>query len=243
MTKNNSSSFVIVMFSLLCASICTGQYSDDTDFAYPLFDQSVGNENTDLYQGLVYRQKYRTINALTPFLGENAYTKGTVHYNGQSYFEKDLKYHVFDDELLLKLNANVGGITIKLIKEYVTGFELLGRNFVRILRDEANGMDRSGFFEVTATSKELTLYVKHTKRSFEKKDRSILYYEFKDGRGAYYFLWKNKYHQIKAKKDVISLFPNQKQKIDDTYKSLKRLRTNKPIAFMSELTNRLAAEL
>ncbi|WP_222984304.1 hypothetical protein [Flagellimonas meishanensis] len=206
---------------------------------YNAYDSEVGIENTGLYQGEVYEEKYRTINEQTQFFRTLDFQKGNVCYDGQCYFDVDLKYDSYEDEVLLKLISSAGGGTLRLFKDYIDSFELGGLSFFKLTEQQAPGLNAYGFYAKAMESPTFTLYTKYTKKSFERKDRSSIYYEFLEGPSEYVLLHKGSYHIVNTKGNIIDLFPNQKRQIDRFYRIAKSLRRTDPDQFQVSLVRRI----
>ena len=114
----------------LCASM-NGQNNTEVNY-YNLFDQEVGVANTALYQGVVYTEKYRTINGNTQYYKTRDFLKGSVCYEGQCYYDLNLKYDVYEDQVLLKLIGKAGGGTVQLFKDKIESFQINGSDFVKL---------------------------------------------------------------------------------------------------------------
>lgn len=218
--------------------LAMGQESMEDETYLLWFDQLVGIENTGLYDGVIYREKYRTINEKTKFFKSPDFLPGSVSYNGQEYFGLKLKYDVFEDELLLKLEDRLGGTTLELFKEQVAAFTIDGHQFINIQTLTKEGAI-SGFYEVSRKSSYFTLFTKHLKKDFSRKDRRTLYYEFVDLKKKSLLYYNGRYHWIENKKDVATLFPGLKKEIDSFYNQARRLRKSKPDEFVHALMNRL----
>ncbi len=203
------------------------------------FDQQVGIENTGLYQGTIYTEKYRTINENTQFFQTREFQPGSVCYDGQCYYDLELKYDVFGDEVLVRLITEVGGGTLELFKDYIESFQIDGHNFVKITRTEAPLLNNYGFYEVALESSSFTLYIKHNKKIFDRKDRRSIYYEFLDGPSENVLLYNDKYTIVNSKKDIIAVFPNLKRDIDKFYNIARTLRKNDPDGFHISLMKRI----
>ncbi|MFC4220113.1 hypothetical protein [Flagellimonas marina] len=206
---------------------------------YNAFDKTVGIENTGLYQGLVYVERFRTINERVQFYKGVDFLPGSVHYDGQWYHDLELKYDAYDDEVLLMLITEAGGGTIKLFKNYLEGFMLDGEQFVKILKDDAPLLKEHGFYAVSMEGTYFTLYTRYTKRSFEKRDKRFLYYEFLDGPSEYVLLHKGQFHTFNSKKDAIDLFPGLKKEIKAFYALARRQSKTDPDGFKISLAKRI----
>ncbi|MCL6273199.1 hypothetical protein M3P19_04220 [Muricauda sp. 2012CJ35-5] len=215
-----------------------GQDSQEIDY-YNLFDKAVGIENTDLYQGEIYTEQYRTINENTQYFRSRDFLKGSLCYEGKCYYDLDLKYDVFSDEVLLKLITKAGGGTLKLFKDKLDSFTIDGVDYIKLDRSNADGLNLYGYYSIAYVSPRYTLYTKYTKKSFDRKDRSSLYYEFLDGPSEHVLLYQGKYHIVNTKKDNIMVFPELKKEIDKFYNLARRLRKTDSNGFQVGLLKRL----
>jgi len=203
------------------------------------FDQTIGIQNTGLYQGQIHIEKYRTINEKTQFFKSRKFLNGSVNFEGQEYYDLDLKYDVYEDQVLLKLVSSAGGGTLKLWTDGLDSFVIDGHKFIKITPKETSGLNLYGFYEVSMSGTYLTLFTKFTKKSFQRKDRSSIYYEFVPGKSEYVLYYEGGYHLIESKKDVVSLFPNQKKEIDKFYTIARRLKNTNFDDFQIALMKRI----
>lgn len=206
---------------------------------YNVFDEEVGIENTGLYQGTVYVEKYRTINERVHFYKGVDFFLGSVHYDGQWYYNLDIKYDVYDDAVLLRLVTEAGGSTMQLLNKYLEGFVLDGERFVKILEKEAPLLKEHGFYAISMEGPYFTLHTKYTKRKFDKKDRRVLYYEFLGGPSKHALFYRGRYHSFNSKKEVIGLFPELKKEIKAFYALAIRQSKADPDGFMVSLAKRI----
>ncbi|WP_298790043.1 hypothetical protein [uncultured Allomuricauda sp.] len=226
------------LVSLAVISVSYGQDQAQISY-YNSFDNNVGIENTGLYQGVIYTDKYRTINENTQFFQTREFQDGSVCYDGQCYYDLELRYDVYEDEVLLRLANNVGGGTLRLIKDYVESFEIDGHNFVKILPADAPLLGTYGFYEVALESASFTLYIKYAKKNFDRKDRKSIYYEFLDGPSENVLYYNGDFTIIRSKKDIVSLFPDLKREIDKFYNVARGLRKSNPDGFRISLMKRI----
>jgi len=203
------------------------------------FDKAIGIQNTGLYQGIVYTEKYRTINEKTQFFKTRQFSSGSVNYEGQDYYDLDLKYDVYEDQVLLRLVTSVGGGTLQLFPDRLNSFVIDGHRFIKILPKDTPDINLYGFYEVSMSGAYFTLFTKFTKKSFERKDRKSLYYEFVPGKSEYVLLYDGIYYVIGSKKDVTTLFPNQKKQIGKFYNLARRLRNSDLDSFQIALMKRI----
>jgi hypothetical protein len=209
---------------------------------YLWFDNEVGIENTGIYEGVLYKELYRTLNQNTQFYTTPDFLSGSVVYNGQPYIAQLLEYNVYEDQVLIKVPDRLGGNTIQLIRDNVSEFTIDKYNFIRV-SDAPEGSAISGFYEVSYQNSAVKFLTRHTKKLFERKDRSTLYYEFLDGKKEYVVFYREQYYPIKNKRDLIEVFPGLKDQIDDFYNRAREQRRTQPHAFMIAIFTRIGSLL
>ena len=227
-----------LVFLLSVAATLKSQQASEKDIQLNWFDQQVGLENTALYDGIIYKETYRTINEKIKFYKSSAWLNGSVNYAGQVFTNVPMRYDVFGDQLLIKLHDQLGGRALLLFKDKVSNFNIDGTVFVNI-ENISEDSGRPGFYELLWGKDQLRLLGKHQKNDFLRKDRRSLYYEFVDLKKEYLVEFNGKYSPIRKKKDITSLFPQFKKDIEDFYQDNKRLRSRDMDAFMSGLNNQI----
>ena len=163
-----------------------------------------------------------------------------MRYNGQQFYGLDLKYDAFEDHVLLRLKNSVGGGTLQLLNSYLDGFNIDGHEFIKLDKNGVNTeLNSFGFYQYAYTGPYFDFYSKPVKRSFERKDRSAVYYEFKDGKSEYVLFYDGNYHQIESKRDFVALFPDLKKEINRFYNLARSLRNSDKDAFHISLLKRI----
>lgn len=230
-------SLPLVLLVLYCFSV-NGQGEFAQSSYYKWFDQLVGAENTGVYDGIAYIERQRTINDKTKFFKSRDYLDGSVIYDGQPYFDLDMKYDVFGDQLLLKLEDRLGGTTLQLFKDKISSFTIDGYQFIKILPGDSS-QEISGFYEIVLQKENFDLLAKHIKREFIRKDRSSIYYEFIDQKSQNLLAVQDSLYVIESKKDLVELFPEFKKEINKFYSTARSLRNSDRHEFMKALVTRL----
>lgn len=239
---NKEKQFAFFPALIFCLMAVSAQDSMENGPYYLWFDNQVGIENTGLYEGLVYKELYRTLNENTQFYLAPDFLPGSVEYDGQPYINLLLKYNVYEDQVLIKVHDRLGGNTLQLIRNKVSRFTIDNRLFINVT-DAPFGSSISGFYEVSYQNTTVKLFTKHTKKLFERKDRSSLYYEFLDGKKEHVVYYMRQYHPINNKRDLIEIFPGLKDQIDDFYNRARAQRRTQPHAFMVALLTRIGSLL
>ena len=198
---------LVLIFSLNC-------YSQNKNIVKHN-DSLVGNENLPINNGLVYYNKYKITSEKTSQFLENKYNLGIVKYNGETYFDINLKYDVFEDVLIFKPTTQLA-IETCFISKQVDYFILKNKKFQK-LETVTNNQSTFGFFEEIEVNTKCNLYIKHKKIIKEDYKSDKLSYQFYDYK-IYYVLYNNKLEEISNKKSIIELFPNLKKEINQFYK-------------------------
>jgi hypothetical protein len=183
-------------------------------------------------------EAYRMINTETKFFGSPDFLKGSVIYDGKPYYDLDLKYDVFEDDVLLKLEDRLGGFTLKLFKDKISAFTIDGHAFTKV-SDTTSEIGNTGFYEVVIDNDQFKLFTKHSKRDIVRKDRKTRYYEFIDLKKQQLLFYNGAHYVIRRKKDLIELFPQLKKEIDSFYRRAGSRRNSDPDAFMRALIARI----
>ncbi len=231
---------MLIIFLLNVAAL-PAQQTNSIESGYIEFDKLVGLQNTSLYQGRLYTEKYRTINDRKQFFKSTEFLNGDIWYKGQPYFNQFLKYDVYEDELLLKLEEN--GNTLKLSKKDIDSFSIEKNHFINLKPKNITTVGLFGYYEVLFQDHMFALYAKHNKNIMERKDKKYVYYEFKDTKTKYLLLYRREYYPLNSKKDILRVFPNHKTQINKLYKGVKNKNIKDSDAFMIMVVKQLESVL
>jgi len=186
--------------------------SDDSSY-YDWYDGLVGVENTGLYVGFEYKDQYRITEEYHKFFQSHDFLTGSLEYSGQTYYSQELKYNVFDDELIIKLKNKSGETVMQLIKNDLDGFTINDHHFYKFNNVTGDGINSYRFFEVIKKNKHFLLIKKHSKRKIKKLDKNVIYFEYKDRKPRYYIIQNGTSHELRSKNDFASIFPEHKNEI------------------------------
>ena len=111
-------SAVTLLISYFFFQLSYGQLKNQEKESYLWFDEVLGPENVNLYNGLNYIEKYKTKNGNHKFFNsENTLPNSLIIYEGQPYYNVKIKYDSFEDQVLVVSN-NV----VQLTREHVLKF-------------------------------------------------------------------------------------------------------------------------
>jgi len=176
----------------------------------------IGQTNTGIYKGVAYDEPFRVINERHQFFKERNFVLGSVIYDGLPYSHLQLKYDVYNDELLIRNSEAVGFPVMIFDKNKVANFSIKKYSFKKIDTVLAGEKKLMGYFEVLLKTDSLVFYKKHSKKLLTRTDQKVVYHEFRDGY-SYYLYFENNYYRLKKVNDLGGIFPKYR-------KSLKTLR-------------------
>ena len=207
---------------------------------YIAFDAVVGIENTNLSQGLLYSEKYRTVNEKKQFFKSSDFERGNIWHSHQPYYDQYMKYDAHHDELIVQLQSKTTGqrAALQLFKIDVDSFDLLEHRFIRLKPVENSPVENAGFYESLYQDKDLRLFAKHSKNKIERKGDRFVYYEFADLKKQYLLYYKNAFYNLNSKKDFGEALGIDKKELNRLYKKTKRGIKNQDI-FMVELVKQI----
>lgn len=225
---------LLLLSAIIFPAPLPAQEVQDSTAAFKWFDAVVGVENTGLLNGIEYIEQHVSVNDRQKFLGSVLFTRGSVVYNGQPFYDVEMKYNVYDDVLLLR---GIGNKPLQLHKSRVREFSINGLHFLNIREDSTAAVN--GFHEVILDTDTLTLLKKHTKKRKKYLDRSFTYFEFEEDTPRYAFGYKGVYHPANSRREVINAFPDHAPDIRKFYREERSRAKSNPDLFMTNLSKRL----
>lgn len=216
--------FAVTIISLR-GNVCNAQESipQDLEQAYESFDATIGRQNTEIFTGVEYIEKHRMINEKHKFFNLNDFVPVTVFYEGQPYFKIASKYNIFDDILLVKLPSQRGETDFKLLETRLDGFILQSKRFINIYKP---GSEVSGIYELLFDSSNMQVLKKYRKTYKKVSSRNIVHYEFKSRDPKYFFQYSGNYYEL-SRKNLMQLFPNNKDEVREQYKKYRKQKKNR----------------
>lgn len=220
----------ILLLIFICQTILVfSQIKQSHNDYYNWFDEVVGVDNTSLFSGIVYKEKYVKLKENTNFFLSPRFLSGSVNYNGERYFNLEMKYDLFEEEILVRFKKGESGITVlKLIKSNVTEFSIKSHNFVQIL-SKTNVFE---FYEVLLKNPQISVFKQHKKNIEELFFKERLYDNFKTINTGVLVLYKGDYHKVKSKKNLLNLFPKFKKEVKISMNKNKAIQKSNPDLFV-----------
>ncbi|WP_125723299.1 hypothetical protein [Flavobacterium ustbae] len=202
---------------------------------YNWFDKSIGKNNLDINNGVLHTNPYSTLDGSTIYFQEDKFEKGTLAFEGQTYYETSLKYDIYRDILVLNPYGSSELIGISLVKDKVESFSLYNRNFIKLNKEQYNlpGFV-TGYYEVTENTTDFAFYIKHSKTIQKVVREDGVFYQFKP-KSNYLLGYKKSLYTVDSKSEIIKIFPEKKKNINEFYEMNRDLRKSDLNLFMKNL--------
>ncbi len=221
--RKNSLLICVFYLSLLVYPFyLKGQTSEILPTYYNWFDDIVGLENSELHYGVAYFEKHRAKSRKSKFFPTPDFISGLVIFDNEPYYRLDLKYNVYEDELLMRVANQFGGRILQLHKEKVEAFEIDSHRFVKIETSKNQNKIPSGFYEVLLEKDSFSLLKKHHKLLELDLGDKRTFYEFKVLPSTYLLTLNNNYYPVENVSDLTSLFPDNVDQLVDFAKKRPR---------------------
>ncbi|MEO1010161.1 MAG: hypothetical protein AAFX53_02580 [Bacteroidota bacterium] len=194
---------------------------EDLSSYYNMFDTIIGIENLEIHYGVVYVEKHRAKTKKTKFFPSPNFTLGHAIIDHMPYYSLNLKYNVYEDELLMKIANKLGGEILRVYKEKVNGFTINGHRFTKIKAPKTgNQKIDPGFYAVLLEKPLFTLLKKHRKLLTDTLGENLVFFEFEDLDPDFVLYYGLDYHKLKRIRDVQAVFPGYTEQLDDFVKTL-----------------------
>jgi len=241
--KNTPSQNILLLVLFLCLMstpiFLFGQENEEKQ-TYVWFDSMIDKTNSGVFNGLEYIERYRMLNEKHKFFISPNFTNGSVVYSNEPYYDLDLKYDVFEDQLILRHSDNPNFPTILLDKDKVSSFNIEGHEFQNLRFELKKENFESGFFEVLSNSGPIVLFKKNYKRILKKTNDHIRYYEFKS-KNSYFFKHKELYYDLKSFSSFTNIFPEYKAQLKEIESELKELKKENTDAYYKSIIDELSS--
>lgn len=223
-----------IPFILFCIlfQVTYSQTNNNEKAYYIAFDSIVGKENTALYNGKRYVDRYRSSKDNHRYFLDSDFLLGDVLYNEQPFFNLNLKYDLFEDILITKLSGDKNFFNMVLITEHVDQFTIQGHQFRNI--SIYNHSEYRRFAESLYSGTELELLKKLVKVKTDRIKGQSVIHEFNED-NIYLVTYNGKLEVIKSKNNLKKLIPEKAKKITVFYKNHKSLMNSNPDVFMKRL--------
>lgn len=231
---------ILILLLNLAGSVTYAQAHAERE-TYLWFDKVTGLENTDLFNGKEYLEQHVIRNGKHKYLISAVYAPGYIQYEGQPYFDIPLRYNVYDDLLLVKIQNREGEVSFELHKSRIERFQIRDHFFIHIGGEEG-GNEAQGFYEILLEEPGLSLLKKHRKKQKKFLDRNYTYYEFETDEPEYLYKVEGNYNKVGSRRSLFADFPDSRRKIREYYGANKSLLDQDRDRFYIRLFQELAGQ-
>ncbi len=223
------------LLSICCLLVICFNVSYSQSSYYKKFDSIIGQSQTNLYNGLKYNDKYRASPESHKFYASHQSIKSDIIYDGQPFFDVELKYDLISDLVVIQPKGDKKYIEIQLITDQVKEFTIGKHHFYNLSKNEdLKAMGYSGFFDKSYEGTYLNLYIKSIKKVKERIVGNRLNYTF-DQYDTYFLEGNGSMYEVSSKNDFRDIFPDKSDKINQFYKDYKDLSKLSPTDFYKRL--------
>ncbi len=237
MNQNIKLISLLLFLSLFFTVNLSGQTSTENEKYYIWFDKIVGVENTSLFNGLRYLEEFRTLNNNHKFFSTSQFIKGNLIYDDQNYYDIDMKYDLYKDQVIVNLQGQSGNSIIELNADRIEQFTLNGITFNQV---KTNNKDLKGFYAILTENNGVICYKRYRKSQKKYIQNKNIYYEFSSF-NEYVLNIPSGIYPIKSKSDFIKVFPEYKNEINNFYRKNKKLIDSNYDMFLAQLTNEVSS--
>ncbi|HET8839143.1 MAG TPA: hypothetical protein VFM82_09165 [Flavobacteriaceae bacterium] len=204
------------------------------------FDSVVGEENLGINNGTLNLRDYQfVIEGKTKYFQNLGYTKGTVHYDGQPYYEVKLKYDLSEEQLIFNPKNATSNIGVNLIRQKVDSFELQGLTFVNMNKlVSADKTNYKGYWHQIKIGSDFFLYIKYKKNRKDIIKNDKVFHQF-DLYRTFLVDYDGNFQPISSKNDILKIFPDFSEEINRFYEANKSLENSDLPLFYTNLLNRI----
>ncbi len=201
-----------------------------------IYDNHIGVDNVDLYNGKSYIPQILTVKNNHLFLNSN-FDNGQILYKKQ-WYTTSLKYDIFNDIIIVQNPKQEKNFSFSITSELVDKFNFENRNFEKLPKNKVLlPFYKNGFFENIFQSDLVTFYVKQTKRKVKSVKYNIVRYQFI--KKEIYLLKVNKsFYKIHKKRDIIKALPFLKKEIKSFFKDNKKVNTISLVQFLRKMNHK-----
>lgn len=238
MKNSQKNSCLLALFSILLNISYSHSQSVEKQSLYDYFDNAVGKQNLNINNGVIHSEPFRPIPNKNRYY-INEFSIGDLGFEGEIYTKVDLKYDIYDDQILYKQNDQTDNLAIALIKYKVDFFHINNTKFVNLKSESIKFPSIiKGILEENYVGNELTLYIKHRKEKLEILQSDGIYYNF-IYKTDYIIKYNNSFYKIDSEKDVKKIFPLYKKEISNYFKKNARLEKLDKRQFIGNLTKEI----
>lgn len=220
---------MLKLFSLLFFSICFtslfSQYKDVETIYKAIYLKTQSDFGIDqvLVNGISYENKYHTAIG-HPFFLEDKFNTGKLVYRGRSYTDIEMKYDVYEHQLVINYSSENQNFWIVLPNEFISEFSIKDKNFKKYSFENM----QPGFYQVLSSPETIKCLYYWRKNRNNSDHRKFYYsYEFSKDKRTSYLLIDNILSQYHSNSSFLKLFPVEIRSDIKKYISTNKIKVTK----------------
>lgn len=159
-----------------------------------------------------------------PFFEENQFCNGTLVYRQKRYENIQMKYEIYEQELLINYHFNDKQMNIMLVKEFISEFSFNGKIFKYLVLQDM----LPGFYQVISEDSGIQcLYYWFKERRESFHNRTYSSYEFSKSSRKSYLLIRDRLVPYKNNRTFIHSFHTDVQDEIREFMKLKKIKVKK----------------
>lgn len=208
-------------------------------YRYPAFTQGqsndTGNDYLKLYKtitdeygfdqvlvnGIFYEDEYRNKTGHQFFMADRFY-KGSLTFRGKEYKGIEMKYDIYDNQLILNVKNNISAAWVVPPNDFITNFSLDGKFF-----SEYNLRGEKRFYQVVFDSGNLKCLCSWQKKMHESYDNNSIIYEFFKSEKKYYLVLNDSLLTYRNNRSFLGIIPEESRAPVRRYIKGKHIKVNK----------------
>lgn len=200
---------------------------------YSTFDNAIGLKNLGINNGTVHLDPFRRYDMSHRYYVTDKYVLGNVIYDGQPYSNENVKYDLFKDVLVVKVNAQNNSVGINLIPEKTESFNFNGKEFVNLDRTPNAPNFIKGFYELYRGEK-MNLYIKYHKDQIDILTVDGVFYKYELST-EFFVSYNNTFYKLKNDYNLSDLLPTYENKIEEFSRMSHDLQKTDRIQYMKDM--------
>lgn len=199
---------------MLLLLVCQLAQAQQSQPMYSYFDRAVGLKYLGINNGPVHLDLFRTVDQSHRYLIADKYNPGDVIYDGQPYPNESLKYDIFKDVLVAKINDPNNTMGINLINRKTESFTIHQKKFVNLDLIVGKPVFVKGYYEAYRTNAKAALYIKYRKDQIEVLTNEGLFYKYQNA-NEFAMLYNGTFYKVNDPRDLGRIFPAHDNSIKD----------------------------
>jgi hypothetical protein len=181
---------------------------------YSHFDKTVGLKNLGINNGPIHLNPFRSYDQSHRYYVADKYIPGEVVYDGQPYANENIKYDIFKDIVVAKINDPNNAFGINLINAKTEYFILNNKKFVNLDLLSKKPDFVKGYYEAYKTDAKVALYTKYRKDQIEVLTNDGLFYKYQNA-NDFVFAYNDNFYKVYDERELVKIFPAYEKTIRD----------------------------